>query len=158
MNINRIAQTPLHILIADDDEDDCLLVREAFAEVRPHSLLSFVHNGEQLLAYLHRRPPYDDCTRYPLPDLVLLDLNMPRMDGREALRAIKQDAGLRRIPVIVLTTSSASEDIEGSYDGGANSFVTKPASFSGLIELVSRLGDYWLDLVTLPPPPRIKEA
>ncbi|WP_339847059.1 response regulator [uncultured Halopseudomonas sp.] len=158
MSIERTIQKPQHILVVDDDEDDCLLMREAFAEVRPQSPLSFVHDGEQLMAYLMRSAPYEDAERCPMPDMILLDLNMPRMDGREALRAIKQHATLRCIPVIVLTTSSACEDVKSSYDCGANSFVTKPTSFSDLKRLVVTLGDYWLELVTLPPSPWIREA
>lgn len=158
MSTTHTAQRLLHILVADDDQDDCLLVREAFAEMRPQSPLSFVHDGEQLMAYLLREAPYDDGARYPMPDLILLDLNMPRMDGREALGAIKQHAHLRRIPVVVLTTSSACEDVKGSYDRGANSFVTKPVSYSELTGLVGKLGDYWLELVTLPAPHRIRGA
>lgn len=158
MSTRDIAQRLPRILVADDDEDDCLLVREAFAECRADSMLSFVHDGEQLMDYLLRKPPYGDNTLYPTPDLILLDLNMPRMDGREALGAIKQHPQLRRIPIIVLTTSSACEDVKGSYDRGASSFVTKPASFSELTRLVAMLADYWLELVTLPPSPSIGEA
>ncbi len=158
MSTDRTTQKPQHILVVDDDEDDCLLMREAFAEVRPQSPLSFVHDGEQLMAYLLGSAPYEDAEECPMPDMILLDLNMPRMDGREALRAIKQHTILRCIPVIVLTTSSALEDVKGSYDCGANSFVTKPTSFSDLTKLVAMLGDYWLELVTLPQSPSIREA
>lgn len=158
MSARDTAQRLRHILVADDDEDDCLLVREAFAERRADSLLEFVHDGEQLLAYLLGKPPFENRERYPMPDLILLDLNMPRMDGREALGAIKQHPQLRCIPVVVLTTSSACEDVAGSYQDGANSFVTKPASFTELTGLVDMLGKYWLELVTLPPSPRPQEA
>lgn len=158
MSARDTAQRLRHILVADDDEDDCLLMREAFAERRADSLLGFVHDGEQLLAYLLGTPPYQNRVRYPMPDLILLDLNMPRMDGREALGAIKQHPHLRRIPIVVLTTSSACEDVAGSYQDGANSFVTKPSSFSELAGLVEMLGKYWLELVTLPPSPRTREA
>jgi CheY-like chemotaxis protein len=138
------------ILIADDDQDDCLMTREAFKECRIHNPLHFVHDGEELLNYLKRRPPYEDAVRYPLPGLILLDLNMPRMDGREALLAIKSDKLLRSIPVVILSTSSADEDIRRSYAIGVNSFITKPASFSGLLEVVKNLGRYWLETVALP--------
>ncbi|MCO6057991.1 response regulator [Pseudomonas sp. MOB-449] len=141
---------PVHILIADDDQDDCLMTREAFRECRIANRLFFVHDGESLLDYLKRRPPYDDEQRYPRPGLILLDLNMPRMDGREALAEIKADPELRSIPVVVLTTSSADEDVLRSYDSGVNSFITKPVSFSGLIEVIHTLGRYWLDIVELP--------
>lgn len=150
MMTRNLAGKPRHILVADDDEDDCMLVREAFAECRPESVLSFVHDGEQLMDYLLRKPPYGDAHR-PLPDLVLLDLNMPCMDGREALCAIKSHAQLKRLPVIVLTTSSACEDIARSYQDGASSFFTKPGSFSELTQLIRLLGDYWLERVSLPP-------
>lgn len=135
------------ILIADDDQDDCLMTREAFEECRIDNPLHFVHDGEALLDYLRRRAPYDDEERYPLPGLILLDLNMPRMDGREALQAIKNDALLREIPVVVLTTSSAEEDILRSYDMGSNSFITKPATYTGLIEVVKTLNRDWLEIV-----------
>lgn len=158
MSTKTTTGRPRHILVADDDEDDCLLVREAFEESRPNSNLSFVHDGEQLMAYLLRQSPFEDPAHYPTPDLILLDLNMPCMDGREALRAIKGHEKLCRIPVIILTTSSACEDVAQSYDDGVNSFITKPASYSELIEFIRQLGDYWLALVNLPPSPSIKEA
>lgn len=140
----------VNILVADDDQDDCLLVREAFRDCKIAGRLQFVQDGDELLDYLKRRSPYQDERRYPLPDLVLLDLNMPRMDGREALALIKQDPELRSIPVIVLTTSSAQEDVLRSYADGVNSFVTKPVSYSGLVEVVRALGCYWIDVVDLP--------
>ena len=143
------AQT-VHILIADDDQDDCLMAEEAFRECRVSNPLHFVHDGQALLDYLNRRPPYNDDVRFPLPGLILLDLNMPLKDGREALVEIKADPRLRMIPVIILTTSSAEEDILRSYDIGVNSFITKPVSFSGLIEVIHALGRYWLDIVELP--------
>jgi CheY-like chemotaxis protein len=102
--------------------------------------------------YLKRRGPYADAVRFPMPGLILLDLNMPRKDGREALREIKADPELREIPVVVLTTSKAEEDVANSYSDGANSFITKPVSFAALIEVVQTLGKYWLQIVDLPPP------
>ena len=140
----------INILVADDDQDDCLLVREAFRDCKIAGRLHFVQDGDELLDYLKRRSPYQDEQRYPSPDLVLLDLNMPRTDGREALALIKQDPELRSIPVIVLTTSSAEEDILRSYADGVNSFVTKPVSYSGLVEVVRALACYWIDVVDLP--------
>ena len=140
----------VQILIADDDQDDCMMTREAFRECCIANPLHFVHDGEELMNYLKRRPPYVDEVRYPLPGLILLDLNMPRMDGREALLAIKGDSLLRSIPVVILSTSSADEDILRSYAIGVNSFITKPASFSGLLEVVRNLGRYWLEIVELP--------
>ena len=143
------AQT-VHILIADDDQDDCLMTKEAFMECRISNRLHFVHDGEALLDYLYRRPPYNDDELFPLPGLILLDLNMPLKDGREALLEIKADPRLRMTPVVILTTSAAEEDVSHSYDIGVNSFITKPVTFSGLIEVVRTLGRYWLEIVELP--------
>lgn len=140
----------VNILIADDDQDDCLLTREAFRECKIANRLHFVHDGEALIDYLKRRPPYDDEQKFPMPGLILLDLNMPLKDGREALMEIKADKVLRAIPVVILTTSSAEEDILVSYDLGVNSFITKPVSYSGLIEVIRALSRYWLDIVELP--------
>lgn len=140
----------VQILIADDDPDDCLMTREAFKECRLHNPLHFVHDGEELMDYLKHRPPYENQARYPLPGLILLDLNMPRMDGREALLAIKRDSLLRHIPVVILSTSSAEEDKLHSDAMGVNAFITKPVSFSGLLEVVKSLGRYWLEIVELP--------
>ena len=119
---------PITILYADDDEDDRMLVHDALREARLINDLRFVEDGEQLLDYLHHRGRYTDATAAPRPGLILLDLNMPRMDGREALAAIKSDPMLRRIPVVVLTTSKAEEDVLRTYDLGVNSFITKPVT------------------------------
>ena len=144
---------PLTILMADDDDDDCLLTRAAFQRAQIANELRFVHNGEELLDYLHRRGAFADPQSSPRPALILLDLNMPRKDGREALRDIKASPALRRIPVVVLTTSSAAEDVNNTYDLGANSFVTKPTSFEGLVEAVRLIGRYWSEVVALPSEP-----
>jgi two-component system, response regulator len=141
---------PIHILIADDDPDDCLLLTEALRECSVNNQVHFVHDGEQLMDYLHHRPPYDDAQKYPLPGFLLLDLNMPRKDGREALAEIKSDDRLHSIPVIVLSTSSSREDILESYESGANAYLTKPTSFSGLRDVAQTLGRYWLELAELP--------
>lgn len=138
--------------MAEDDADDRLMTREAFQECRLGNPLQFVADGEELMDYLNRRGPFADTVRYPMPGLILLDLNMPRKDGREALREIKADPALREIPVVVLTTSKAEEDVANSYSDGANSFITKPVSFAALIEVVQTLGKYWLQIVDLPPP------
>ncbi len=143
--------TWISILMADDDEDDQLLAREALAENRLANPIHFVTDGEQLIAYLRNEAPFEDRAEHPRPGLILLDLNMPKMDGREALRAIKADPELRSIPVVVLTTSKAEEDILRTYDLGANSYITKPVSFEGLIEVMGSLGGYWLGIVQLPP-------
>ncbi|HEY4563830.1 MAG TPA: response regulator [Thermoanaerobaculia bacterium] len=138
------------ILLAEDDADDRLLVKEALAEGRVLNELRSVEDGEELLDYLRRRGRYADPEESPRPGLVLLDLNMPRKDGREALREIKSDADLKRIPVVVMTTSKAEEDIVRSYDLGANSYITKPVTFERLVELMKVLGRYWFELVELP--------
>lgn len=139
------------ILMADDDEDDCLLAQEALAESRlAFSSLYFVRDGEQLMDYLYQRGKYSSTHSSPRPGLILLDLNMPRKDGREALQQIKADASLRRIPIVILTTSKAEEDIYRSYDLGANSFISKPVTFSGLVEVMRVIGKYWFETVELP--------
>jgi len=137
----------ISILFADDDPDDRLLVREAFEENHLLNILDTVEDGEELMDYLHRRGKYTEATR---PGVILLDLNMPRKSGLEALREIKADADLRKIPVVVLTTSKAEEDILRSYDLGVNSFIVKPVTFESLVELVKMLGRYWFQIVELP--------
>jgi CheY-like chemotaxis protein len=138
------------ILLADDDEDDRLLTRDALAESRLAHRIRFVADGQELMDYLHRRSSYADPAVAPRPGLILLDLNMPRKSGRAALREIKVDPGLRQIPVVVLTASKAREDVDRSYDQGANSYLTKPASFGGLVAALRDLGRYWCELVQLP--------
>ena len=138
------------ILMADDDEDDRLMARDALHEGRVPNELRFVHDGEELLQYLRREGPYADPADSPRPGLVLLDLNMPKVDGREALAAIKADPGLRSIPVVVLTTSKAEEDVLQTYDLGVNSFITKPVTYLGLVEVMKVFTDYWLNIVDLP--------
>ena len=143
------------ILMADDDADDRELTRDALAESRLANELHFVEDGVQLLDYLHRRGAYSDPGKAPRPGVILLDLNMPKKDGREALREIKADPEFRNIPIVVLTTSKAEEDIAQSYNLGANSFISKPVTFQGLVNVVRELGKYWFDIVELPPaPPR----
>jgi len=141
---------PIPILMADDDEDDRLLTQDAFQEYRVGNDLRFVEDGEELMDYLHRKGKFTDPKSSPRPGLILLDLNMPRKDGREALEEIKSDPDLRSIPVVVLTTSKAEEDIVRSYDLGVNSFITKPVTFEGLVEVVKTLGKYWIEIVELP--------
>ena len=141
------------ILMADDDADDRELTRDALAESRLVNELHFVEDGAALLDYLHQRGTYSRPGSAPRPGVILLDLNMPRKDGREALREIKADPEFRNIPVVVLTTSRAEEDIAKSYDLGANSFISKPVTFAGLVEVVRALGKYWFDIVELPPAP-----
>lgn len=142
--------TPIVILMADDDPDDRLLTKDALEESRVLNELHFVEDGEELLEYLKREGKYADPAVSPRPGLILLDLNMPRKDGRQALTEIKADPDLRRIPIVVMTTSSAEEDIFRSYDTGANSFVTKPVTFEQLVSLMRTLGRYWIEFVELP--------
>jgi CheY-like chemotaxis protein len=142
---------PITILLADDDADDRMLARDALQESRLANDLRFVENGEELLDYLRRRGAFADAEASPTPGLILLDLNMPRKDGREALREIKSDPNLRHIPIVVLTTSKAEEDIYRTYDLGVNSFITKPVTFDGLVNVMRTLGTYWFEIVELPP-------
>ena len=141
---------PVDILMADDDPDDRMMAEKALRESRLTNGLVFVENGEELMDYLHHRGQYADAALYPIPGLILLDLNMPKKDGREALAEIKADPILRRIPVVVLTTSTAERDIIRSYDLGVNSYITKPVSFQGLAEALKILNQYWFQLVKLP--------
>ncbi|MCU0354794.1 MAG: response regulator [Cytophagales bacterium] len=138
------------ILLAEDDEEDRMMIQEAFAESHLLNELRFVDDGEELMDYLHRKDKYSDPHLSPRPGMILMDLNMPRKDGREALREIKASMELRQIPIVVLTTSSAEEDIIRSYDLGVNSFITKPVTFKALLEIVQTLGRYWLEIVELP--------
>lgn len=138
------------ILMADDDEDDRLMTKEAFQEARLANELRFVVDGEELMDYLYHRGEYADPAISPRPGLILLDLNMPKKDGREALKEIKADPSLRQIPIVVLTTSKADEDIYRSYNLGVNSFITKPVSFEGLVYVIGALAQYWFQIVRLP--------
>jgi CheY-like chemotaxis protein len=142
--------SPVTILMADDDHDDCLLAREALQEARVVSELRVVQDGEELLQYLRREGAYAVPGAAPRPGLILLDLDMPRKDGREALEEIKADPALRAIPVIVMTTSQAENDIVQSYGLGAASYITKPVAFDSLVEVMQMLGRYWLEIVELP--------
>jgi CheY-like chemotaxis protein len=138
------------ILMADDDEDDRLMAQEALQEARLANDLHFVLDGEELMDYLYQRDKYADGSNAPRPGLILLDLNMPKKDGREALKEIKSDPALRQIPIVVLTTSKAEEDIYRSYNLGVNSYITKPVSFEGLVEVMKALSIYWFKIVKLP--------
>jgi two-component system, response regulator len=139
---------PICIVMADDDEDDRAATREGFGRNRIANDFHTVNDGEELMSFLRREGKYVDA---PRPGLILLDLNMPRKDGREALSEIKRDPGLRSIPVVVLTTSSQEEDILRSYDLGANSYITKPVTLDALVKVLGTLGQYWIQVVQLPP-------
>ena len=143
-------QKQFTILIANDDEDTRFLMQEALREVRSAIRSEFVENGEQVLDYLYRRGEYAG-SNWDRPDLILLDLNMPRLDGREALTLIRSDPDLQQIPVVILTTSHRSGDILLCYRLGANSFISKPVTFEGLVEVMKTLCQYWFEIVALPP-------
>jgi CheY-like chemotaxis protein len=142
---------PITILMADDDADDRRLTRDALEESRLANDLRFVENGEELLDYLRHQGKFKDAEKAPRPGLILLDLNMPRMDGRTALKEMKADPDLRQIPVTVLTTSKADEDIFRSYDLGVNSYIVKPVTFEALVDILQTLEKYWFEIVELPP-------
>lgn len=146
----KVHSNPITILIAEDDPDDRLLAREALKESRLANAVHFVEDGEQLLDYLNNRGPFADEDNFQKPGLILLDLNMPKKDGREALREIKTNPLMRHIPIVVLTTSKSEEDILRSYDLGVNSFVTKPVTFERLVEVMCMLQKYWFEIVELP--------
>jgi two-component system response regulator len=148
---------PVTFLIAEDDPDDRFLIKEAFQESLLTNSLYFVRDGVELLDYLRRQGKFSNPVESPPADLILLDLNMPRKDGREALAEIKSDPRLRYIPVVVLTTSKAEEDIMRSYDIGAASYITKPVTFDGLVEAIRQLKQYWVQIVRLPATDPIRE-
>lgn len=143
---------PIVILIADDDAEDRMLIKEALDENRITNSIQFVENGEELMDYLHNRGKFSDKAAYQTPGLILLDLNMPKKDGREALKEIKADEHLRVLPVVVLTTSKAEEDILRTYDLGVSSFITKPVTFTALVDVMRTLSKYWFEIVELPKP------
>jgi CheY-like chemotaxis protein len=138
---------PIEVLLVEDDPGDVLLIREAFDYNKVHNNLNVVSDGEQALAYLRRDGGFADAQR---PDLILLDLNLPRKDGREVLAEVKADEQLRRIPVVVLTTSEAEEDILRSYELHANAYVTKPVDFERFVAIVRQIDDFFVSVVRLP--------
>lgn len=144
------SKSPIIILMADDDEDDILLTQKALKQGKLLNELHCVRDGEELLDYLFHRDAYSDPSSAPRPGVILLDLNMPRKDGREALKEIKEHPDVKDIPIVVFTTSKAEEDVYRSYKLGVNSFVTKPVTFERLIEVMQMLGKYWFEIVTLP--------
>ncbi|MDV6235744.1 response regulator [Leptospira ellisii] len=150
MNAENKNQNSIHILVAEDDPDDRLLMRDGFRENNLINPLHFVKDGEELIEFLLNKGEYSDILKYPKPGFILLDLNMPRMDGREVLKALKGIPELKKIPVIVLTTSREEEDMIQTYDLGANSFIRKPVDFGAFIDTIRTLGEYWLEIVELP--------
>jgi CheY-like chemotaxis protein len=146
---------PMTILLADDDEEDRELAREAMQDARLRNEMRFAVDGQDLMDYLRRNGSYaSESVDAPRPGIILLDLNMPKKDGREALQEIKADPALRQIPVVVLTTSKDEEDVLRSYDLGVNSFITKPVTFAGLVEVMRTWTRYWFEIVDLPEWPR----
>ncbi len=141
---------PITILMADDDEEDCELTRQALADARLTNDMRFVHDGQALMDYLNRARRGEDPASTPWPGIILLDLNMPKKDGREALAEIRADEVLRRIPIVVLTTSSDEEDVLRTYNLGVSSFITKPVTFAGLVEVMDVWKRYWFEIVDLP--------
>jgi CheY-like chemotaxis protein len=141
-------KTPIEILLVEDDPGDVLITREALAEHRVNNHLTVVSDGAEALAYLRRQEPYGDAVR---PDLVLLDLNLPRRDGREVLAEIKQDKELSQIPVVVLTTSQSEDDVRRSYGLHANAYVTKPVDFDSFVNTVREIDRFFVTVVRLPP-------
>ena len=141
---------PIRILVADDDADDRMLIGDAFEEASLKNPIDFVEDGIELLEYLKHEGRYADLADDVRPGIILLDLNMPRMDGRTALGEIRKDPKLRNIPIIVLTTSKSEEDILRTYDLGVNSFITKPVTFDGLVQVVQVLNQYWVEIVAVP--------
>ena len=149
-----LMSAPIRIVVADDDADDRMLIEEALEESRLSNPVDFCVDGLDLLEYLNREGKWAELAKEPLPGLILLDLNMPRMDGRTALSRIKDDERFKRIPVVILTTSKSEEDIVRTYGLGVNSFITKPVTFDGLVSIVQALTHYWFEIVALPPEDR----
>ena len=141
------------ILMVDDDPDDRLLFKEACEEVRLKNPLEFLENGEQLLDYLKRQCNYAHLKGEAFPGIILLDLNMPLKDGREALEEVKADPNLRDIPIIILTTSKSEDDILSSYGLGASSYIVKPISLDRLMRVINSIGEYWVQIVEAPGQP-----
>ncbi|MFZ1250208.1 MAG: response regulator [Candidatus Microsaccharimonas sp.] len=146
--MTEVKKDPIVILMADDDDDDYVLTKKALKESKLLNTLVRVKDGEELLDYLYKRGDYRDIA--VRPGVILLDLNMPRKDGREALKEIKADPKLRNIPIVIFTTSSAEEDVYRTYQLGSNSFITKPVTFENLISVMKALGAYWFEIVELP--------
>ena len=147
MMANHAAVKQIEILLVEDNEGDIGLVEEVFQEAKIRNNLHIAEDGEEAMLFLHKEGKFSDV---PRPDIILLDLNLPRKDGREVLKEIKEDSSLKRIPVVVLTTSKAEEDILKSYDLHANSYITKPVDFDQFIKVIKSIEDFWLDVVKLP--------
>jgi len=148
--MSRSQRRTMTILVAEDDEDDRLLMKLALAENHLANALYFVEDGEELMDYLRHQGNYSNPQSAPRPGLILLDLNMPRKDGWEALKEIKADPNLRQIPIVILTTSTAERDILRTYELGGSSFIAKPVVFESMVQVMKTLGTYWFEIVKLP--------
>ncbi len=140
-------RTPMELLLVEDDPGDVVMTREALEDSKLLIKLHVVSNGEEAVAYLRNEAPFGDAAR---PDLVLLDLNLPRLSGREVLEIVKADPGLLRIPIVILTTSESEEDVLRSYELHANAYVTKPVGFESFVSVVKQIDDFFLSIVRLP--------
>ncbi|MEL6865589.1 MAG: response regulator [Bacteroidota bacterium] len=149
--MHKSDQNSITILLADDDEEDRMLTQEALEETQINLVLRFAENGVEVLDYLHNRGKFSDLSKNPIPDLILLDLNMPKKDGREVLGEIKRQSQFQRIPVVIFTTSNDEENIKKMYELGVNSYITKPVSYQGLVDAMNSLKTYWVKTVSLPP-------
>jgi CheY-like chemotaxis protein len=149
--VDQTAAVPIKILLVEDDPGDVLITTEALQQTKLLHELATVSDGEEAIDYLRARPPHEDAVR---PDLILLDLNLPRRDGREVLAEVKGDVALRSIPIVVLSTSEAEEDILRSYDLHANAYVPKPVDFDAFVRIVQQIDDFFLTVVRLPTRPR----
>ena len=145
------SSVPVRIVVADDDADDRMMIKDAFEASKLANEVDFVEDGVLLLEYLRREGKWSKLAGEPYPGFILLDLNMPRKDGRTVLKEIRNDPILHRIPIVILTTSKAEEDIIKTYNLGVNSFICKPVSFEKLVEIVKTVGHYWIEIVQLPP-------
>lgn len=148
--MNKSSQ-PIRIVVADDDADDRMMIKDAFEESKLGNPVDFVEDGVELMEYLGRKGKWTHLANQPFPSFILLDLNMPRKDGRTVLKEIKESSELHRIPIVILTTSKAEEDIIRTYNLGVNSFICKPVSFDKLVDIVKTVGHYWIEIVALPP-------
>ncbi len=143
---------PPVLLLVEDDDDDILLISRALHAAEVHADVRRVSDGEELMNYLYRRPPFTNAADHPFPRLLLLDLNMPRKDGREVIRELRADPSFAQLPIVVLTTSGSEEDTIRAYHLGANSFVQKPVRFESMVDAMRVIRRFWFEVAQLPPP------
>ena len=148
--MNAKSKNQITILFVEDDDDDFSLIQDAIAEVNIEGCIKRVKDGEEFLNYLLHISPFESLENYPLPDIIFLDLNLPKIDGREALKQINATPELKKIPIIILTTSNSPQDIEVTYKYGANSYVQKPSSYNSLVAMFKTMKSYWLEIAELP--------